>query len=107
MEKSFVVDTKKTLEIKRDGHIVMQYADDSGNVTSQYPFNPNGSIESIAGFFGYLILKPFVHKDATSQDGRGKRYRKKRRLNDIQKCLQICDRKLIGGIFHEQDGCHQ
>jgi len=70
-EGKFVVDTEKTLErIKQGGHIVVQYADDSGNVTSQYPFNPNGSIESIAGLcdstgriFG-LMPHPeaFVHR---------------------------------------------
>ena len=48
----------------------MQYADDFGNITSQYPLNPNGSIESIAGLcdstgriFG-LMPHPeaFVHR---------------------------------------------
>jgi phosphoribosylformylglycinamidine synthase subunit PurQ / glutaminase len=70
-EGKLVVDTKKTLEkMKQDGHIVMQYADDLGNITSQYPLNPNGSIESIAGLcdstgriFG-LMPHPeaFVHR---------------------------------------------
>jgi len=70
-EGKLVVDTGTTLEkIKHGGHIVMQYADEQGNVTSQYPLNPNGSIESIAGLcdctgriFG-LMPHPeaFVHR---------------------------------------------
>lgn len=30
-------------------HVVMQYSDSNGSVTMDYPHNPNGSIESIAG----------------------------------------------------------
>jgi phosphoribosylformylglycinamidine synthase len=49
-EGKLVVDSHKTLEaIKAGGHIVMQYADEGGKVTSQYPYNPNGSVESVAG----------------------------------------------------------
>ncbi len=44
----------------------------------------------------------FVHKMQHPRWTR-KRYRKRRRLNDIQKCLQICDRKLIGGILNKMD----
>lgn len=70
-EGKLVVDTQKTLNaIRRDGHIVMQYADEHGNVTDQYPDNPNGSTESVAGLcdstgriFG-LMPHPeaFVHR---------------------------------------------
>jgi phosphoribosylformylglycinamidine synthase subunit PurQ / glutaminase len=70
-EGKLLVDTKKTLEeIKRDGHIVMQYADEYGNIAVQYPYNPNGSTESVAGLcdstgriFG-LMPHPeaFVHR---------------------------------------------
>ena len=35
--------------LRRDGHIVMQYTDPNGNITYDYPYNPNGSILSIAG----------------------------------------------------------
>jgi len=35
--------------IKGKGHVVMQYVDDDGNETNEYPYNPNGSIEAIAG----------------------------------------------------------
>lgn len=49
-EGKLVVNTRETLKkIKQNGHIVMQYADDHGSITSQYPYNPNGSTESVAG----------------------------------------------------------
>jgi phosphoribosylformylglycinamidine synthase len=49
-EGKLVVDSHKTLEaIKGGGHIVVQYADEDGKVTSRYPYNPNGSVESVAG----------------------------------------------------------
>jgi len=35
--------------IKEKGHIVMQYINDQGIATNEYPDNPNGSIEAIAG----------------------------------------------------------
>lgn len=87
-EGKLVVDTKKTLEkIKQDGHIVMQYADESGNITSKYPFNPNGSVESIAGLcdstgriFGLMphpeayvhqVQHPRWTREALSEEGDG------------------------------------
>jgi phosphoribosylformylglycinamidine synthase len=40
----------ETLEhLKEDGHIVMQYADEKSNTSIEYPYNPNGSIDAIAG----------------------------------------------------------
>lgn len=30
-------------ELKRDGRICVQYVDDGGNPTEEYPMNPNGS----------------------------------------------------------------
>jgi phosphoribosylformylglycinamidine synthase subunit PurQ / glutaminase len=39
-------DTVKGL--RENGHVVMQYADEDGAVTSEFPWNPNGSSESIA-----------------------------------------------------------
>lgn len=35
--------------LKKKGQIVCQYADPQFNPTMEYPFNPNGSLESIAG----------------------------------------------------------
>jgi phosphoribosylformylglycinamidine synthase subunit PurQ / glutaminase len=35
--------------LKKNGHIVMQYIDEQGNETKEYPYNPNGSVEAIAG----------------------------------------------------------
>lgn len=36
-------------KLKENNCLVMQYTDDQGNPTEQYPLNPNGSIEGIAG----------------------------------------------------------
>jgi phosphoribosylformylglycinamidine synthase len=36
--------------LKRDGLVAMQYVDAQGEVTQQYPFNPNGSPQGLAGF---------------------------------------------------------
>lgn len=70
-EGKFVTEKRETLEeVKRGGHIVMQYADKDGNVTAEYPLNPNGSLEAVAGLcdstgriFG-LMPHPeaFVHR---------------------------------------------
>ena len=87
-EGKLVVDTAKTLEeIKRGGHIVMQYSDERGNITSQYPYNPNGSTESVAGLcdstgriFGLMphpeafvrrIQHPRWTREALSEEGEG------------------------------------
>lgn len=49
-EGKLVVDNMETLEhLKEDGHIVMQYADEKSNTSIEYPYNPNGSIDAIAG----------------------------------------------------------
>jgi phosphoribosylformylglycinamidine synthase len=36
--------------LKRDGLVAMQYVNAQGEVTQQYPFNPNGSPDGLAGF---------------------------------------------------------
>ena len=35
--------------LHEDGHVVFQYCDSEGNPTMQYPLNPNGAIDAIAG----------------------------------------------------------
>ncbi len=40
----FAADTLMT-----NGHVVMQYCDERGAVTEEFPYNPNGSVMSIAG----------------------------------------------------------
>jgi len=41
---------KEILErLRKEDLIVMRYADENFNVTEKYPYNPNGSIDSIAG----------------------------------------------------------
>ncbi len=48
-EGKFVVRTPSVLnKLKRNSHVVFQYVDSSGNPAG-YPWNPNGSIENIAG----------------------------------------------------------
>ncbi|TAL55785.1 MAG: phosphoribosylformylglycinamidine synthase subunit PurQ [Nanoarchaeota archaeon] len=36
-------------DIKKNNLIALQYCDEAGRVSSKYPLNPNGSVESIAG----------------------------------------------------------
>jgi len=47
--KIVVENTEYFKQIKKGGHITMQYADENGRVTEKYPYNPNGSAASIAG----------------------------------------------------------
>ena len=48
-EGRLVVDHEQTLaRLRRDGHIALRYVDENGN-TGDYPVNPNGSVDSIAG----------------------------------------------------------
>ncbi|MFY9168029.1 MAG: phosphoribosylformylglycinamidine synthase subunit PurQ [Desulfomonilia bacterium] len=49
-EGKFVCDSETTLKEIRDGHLAaLKYADDSYAPTMDYPANPNGSIDAIAG----------------------------------------------------------
>ena len=36
-------------DLKEGGHVVMQYCDEQGEITGAYPYNPNGSVMSVAG----------------------------------------------------------
>ncbi|MCM8766434.1 MAG: phosphoribosylformylglycinamidine synthase I [Candidatus Omnitrophica bacterium] len=47
-EGKFVADKEVIEELKKNGQIVFQYVDREGNLAG-YPYNPNGSLESIAG----------------------------------------------------------
>lgn len=48
-EGKFIPKNKEVLrKVKRNGQIVFKYVDEKGKI-APYPFNPNGSIESIAG----------------------------------------------------------
>ncbi len=48
-EGKFIMKDKSALErIKRNGQVVFQYCDEEGAL-SGYPFNPNGSVDNIAG----------------------------------------------------------
>jgi phosphoribosylformylglycinamidine synthase len=48
-EGKFMMNGLETATALKQGHTVMQYAYESGDSTSEYPYNPNGSVESIAG----------------------------------------------------------
>jgi phosphoribosylformylglycinamidine synthase subunit PurQ / glutaminase len=49
-EGKLVVESKGTADDLRDnGHLVMQYCDEQGQIRDDFPFNPNGSIMSVAG----------------------------------------------------------
>jgi phosphoribosylformylglycinamidine synthase subunit PurQ / glutaminase len=49
-EGKLVADGRDTLAgMEQEGHIVIQYADEEGAVTSRYPHNPNGASLGIAG----------------------------------------------------------
>ena len=49
-EGRFVVRDAATLErLRARGQIALRYANDAGEITSDYPDCPNGSVESIAG----------------------------------------------------------
>jgi len=49
-EGKFMTDTPDSLTLlERNGHVALQYADESGNITMAYPDNPNGSVAAIAG----------------------------------------------------------
>lgn len=48
-EGKFVSTTPLLESLQRNGQIVMQYADEHGNVAYEYPLNPNGSLFAVAG----------------------------------------------------------
>jgi phosphoribosylformylglycinamidine synthase subunit PurQ / glutaminase len=49
-EGKFIVEGERLLDdLRKGGHIVLQYADGNGMTTGEYPLNPNGSSLSIAG----------------------------------------------------------
>jgi phosphoribosylformylglycinamidine synthase len=49
-EGKFIPGDQNTLDrLWKNGHVVMQYADANYRSSMQYPWNPNGSVDSIAG----------------------------------------------------------
>lgn len=49
-EGKFIPGDEKVLErLWKNGHVVMQYADQNHNPTMEFPMNPNGSTDAIAG----------------------------------------------------------
>jgi phosphoribosylformylglycinamidine synthase len=47
--KLVVGDESCLADLAAHGHVVMQYCDKSGEVTNEFPYNPNGSTMSLAG----------------------------------------------------------
>jgi len=79
-EGKFIMRNEADLtKLRENEQIVMQYADEQGFATVQYPQNPNGSVESIAGIcdptgriFGKMphasaYLSPYNHPNWTRQ----------------------------------------
>jgi phosphoribosylformylglycinamidine synthase len=80
-EGKFIVEKRTVLDqLKENNQIVLQYSDmETRNPTMEYPLNPNGSIESIAGIcdctgriFGKMphstaYLSPYNHPHWTQQ----------------------------------------
>ncbi len=71
-EGKFVTDTPATLEeLKRNGQVVLKYVDDQSREAG-YPWNPNGSVENIAGICDPtgrvmgLMPHPEKHQDPTN-----------------------------------------
>lgn len=49
-EGKFVTDTKGTLaNLENDNQVALRYVDEKGQEKAEYPFNPNGSVNGIAG----------------------------------------------------------
>ncbi len=49
-EGKFITDSQETLSrLSENGQITVQYSDKQGTPTQEYPWNPNGSVNSIAG----------------------------------------------------------
>lgn len=48
-EGKFICDNDTLSKIIKENLVVLQYGDQNFNVTSEYPYNPNGSLNSIAG----------------------------------------------------------
>lgn len=48
-EGKLVTGDEESIGLEKGGHLVMQYCDEQGAITSAYPYNPNGSVLSVAG----------------------------------------------------------
>lgn len=65
-EGKFYAESDTISKLERNNQIVFKYSDDSGNIASEYPDNPNGSIGSIAGICDQsgLIFGLMPHPEA-------------------------------------------
>ncbi|MBU1031706.1 phosphoribosylformylglycinamidine synthase I [Patescibacteria group bacterium] len=79
-EGKFITDAETLKEIEDQGLVVFRYSDEKGNPTMEYPKNPNGALNSIAGICDVsgriLGLMPhpecFVRKEQHPNFRRGK-----------------------------------
>ena len=82
-EGKFLAEEKKDVEtLKKNGQVAFQYVGADGNATLDYPENPNGSVEAIAGvtnekgnILGMMphperFLYPCCHPAWTRQEGK-------------------------------------
>jgi phosphoribosylformylglycinamidine synthase len=55
-EGKAVFDSEETASaLKQSGNITLRYIDNYGEIAEQYPANPNGSIDGIAGFVTTMV----------------------------------------------------
>jgi len=78
-EGKFVADKKELEQMEKNNQVVLRYAGPDGKVTNEFPYNPNGSLNSIAGIcdksgriFGLMphpeaFLSPYNAPDWTSK----------------------------------------
>lgn len=83
-----IKDDKTKQAIIEQGLIALQYADKEGNITEEYPLNPNGADMSIAGLvdpsgqiFGLMphpeaFMTFYHHPDWTNMEAQGKRLKR-------------------------------
>jgi phosphoribosylformylglycinamidine synthase len=74
-EGRFYAEEETLRRIEADGHVALRYVDDTGEPTSAYPANPNGSVHAIAGLRDatgrVLGLMPHPERFVSSHQLRG------------------------------------
>ncbi len=107
-EGKFVLGDEADLRKLRDGNqIVLQYADEKGAPTMNYPLNPNGSTDAIAGVcdptgrvFGKMphataYLSPYNHPHWTRLRAEGKLPEEGEGVQVFRNAVEYVKRKLV------------
>lgn len=72
-EGKFYADEKMLKRVIDDGHVALRYCDNDGRTGCEFPFNPNGSLDDIAGIFdktGQILgLMPHPERIMFKQQG--------------------------------------